>query len=364
MHIFLDAEVRTHVCNFALEAAAPYEAAHPCTASLAESMAVKQAALFELAGASEAKDRLSLTGSAEEACQTVLWNAFFERARQRGQTYFVTSCLEEAPLLQTLKRFEEMGCFVHIVRATKEGKIDLEHLQTLLSPRTALVAFSLASPLTGIVQPVDEIAAVVRAHSGADLYFEASRAAGKMPLRFSDWDIDFLSFGGHLFHAGSGSGALFSKKKPLSSLVARPLDVASFFRFTAGASQAALLLDRFSLETPLLRKVFEEEAMRRLPGVFALWQKSSRLPHTSLLVFPEIHQETLLYFLSQKGVFASMGGGALPLLAPLLASLGFVKEGPSTVSFSFSRYTTREEIERALSLLEEVFLHLQKGALR
>lgn len=353
--IFLNAEEKTSLCTASLEAMGPFQSFYVADASLSETVALQKKALYELVGAS-LEATFMLTGSAEEASQQVLWAAFFEKMRLEGRTHFITSCLEEAPVLRTFKRFEDMGACVKIVRANRKGEIDLSHLEELLSPRTALVSFSLAAPLTGVLQPVEGICSFVRKFPQAFLHLDAKRAVGKMALSFQDWDLDFLSFGGELLHAGAGCGALFSKKGRVPPLVERPFDAASFFSLCAAAKQANLLLDRFSLETALFRQFFEEEVMRKIPGAYPLFSDSSRLPHTTVLVLPDLHQETVLYRLSQKKVFASMGGGALPSLKALLISSG-VKEDVAerAVSFSFTRLTTQQDMERAITALEEVF---------
>ena len=63
-------------------------------------------------------------------------------------------------MLQSLKRLEELGCFVKIAPLNEQGQIDVVKLKELISPRTALISISMAHALTGVIQPIEEIAAL------------------------------------------------------------------------------------------------------------------------------------------------------------------------------------------------------------
>ncbi len=67
--------------------------------------------IYDLAGADPA-DSFVFTSSGAEAINQVHWTAFAEIARKEGKCHFVTSSAEDAPTLQSLKRLEELGCFV------------------------------------------------------------------------------------------------------------------------------------------------------------------------------------------------------------------------------------------------------------
>jgi len=324
----------------------------------AADLELRYQAIYDLVGASF-EDTFVFTSSAAEAVNQVLWSAFLEVARKTGKCHFITSNIEDAPTLQMLKRLEDLGCFVKFSSMNTQGQIDVQQLKDLITPRTALLSVTVAHGLTGVIQPVEEIASLAK-EKGVLLHLDASYALGKYDLSYLK--PDYITFSGERLHAGVGSGGLFIKKgAPLSPLIlggveqgglrGGSLDLPSFLALSAAASQISLNFDAMSLEMARLRDLFETEIQFQIPGAQVLFKEMLRLPNTSAILFPGSHYEALLYLLERKGVFATAGGTYFQHLHKILSTVGI--EGERALSFSLDRMTTQEEIIQAVSIISK-----------
>lgn len=366
--IYLDNHLATVPCSSSLERMQPYLTDQWGTCRMSE-LEARYRAIYDLVGAGIG-DTCIFTSSGAEAVNQALWSAFFHRSKKEGKCHFIASSLEDAPTMQMLHRLEEFGCFAKIAPVKRTGEIDVEKLASLINPRTALVSITMADALTGVLQPIAEIAALCK-EKGVLLHVDASYAVGKLYLNFSDLDVDYLSFSGDKMHALKSSGALFVKaRSPISPLIVGgpdqaglrggALDVPSFMALSAAAYQSQLFADRLALETVRLRDLFESELMQKIPGAKSLFIDSLRLPNVSVMSFPKVHAEALLYLLHKKGLFASLGGHFSQPLSQILGAIGIEPSIAETaMSFSLSRYTTEAEILRAIALIEETASHLQ-----
>jgi cysteine desulfurase len=354
--IYLDAHSATKPCTAAIERMAPYLqdhwgasfAPHKMGQELIAALPSRYQALYDLVGAKE-KDTFVFTASAAEAINQVFWSVFVEKARKEGKCHILVSSIEDAPTMQCAKRLEELGCTVKIIPVNEQGQIDVAELSALINPRTALISVTMAHGLTGVIQPVDEIAQLAK-EKNVLLHFEATYALGKIPL--DELKGDYLTFAGDRIHSVKGSGGLFVKQgSPLAPFVlggnGGSFDIPSFMALSAAAQQATLYLDMMNLEVVRLRDLLESQ----LHGT-VLYKESLRLPNTTTMIFPKAHQEALLYLLNRKGVYATIGG-------PYCGHLSRIAGDECAISFSLSRMTTEEEISRAATLINEAVKHLQ-----
>ena len=330
---------------------------------------VRYQALYDLVGA-DREDTCVITSSGAEAANQALWSVFLQKAKKEGKCHFVVSCLEDAPTMQMMQRLEEFGCYVKIAPVKASGEIDLEKLESLIGPRTAAVSVTMADGLTGVLQPISEIAALCK-KKGTLLHADASYAIGKLYLSLEDLGVDYLSFSGDRLHALKSSGALFVKaKRPLFPLIlggaeqaglkGGPFDVPSFMALSAAASQAELFIDQMGLETARLRDLLESKLIQSIPGAKALFSDQMRLPNVAVVAFSGAHAEALLYLLGKKGICAAAGGSFHQPLSQILQAIGIEKPFlDAALSFALSRYTTEEEILRAVDGIVEAALYLQ-----
>jgi cysteine desulfurase / selenocysteine lyase len=107
---------------------------------------------------------------------------------------------------------------VKLLRVDPSGIIDLKHLETLISPKTKLIALSYASNVTGNIQPVEEVIKIAKKNKLFTL-IDAAQVMSHFPVDVSKLDCDFLAFSSHKMFGPSGLGILYAKKKVQNFLV-------------------------------------------------------------------------------------------------------------------------------------------------
>ncbi len=325
--------------------------------------------IYDLVDADK-EDLFVFTSSSAESTTQVLLSVFLEISRKTGKCHFITSILEDAPTMQMMKRLEDLGCFVKIAPVDERGQIDLASLKELINPRTALISITMSQGLTGVIQPVEEIAKIAH-EKGVLLHLEGTYSVGKYYFSFRDLGADYLTFSGDRIHSLIGTGGLFAKKNaPLVPLIlggkdfrGGSIDTSSLLALCAASAQSALFLDAMSVEVARLRDLFEKEIIRLIPDAHILFKTEIRLPNTTVISFPFANQEALHYLLSRKNIETLLGGAySQHLFSLLTASKIDPKIASCALNFSLSRMTTEEELFKAAAEIAKSVYFLKSAA--
>ena len=119
------------------------------------------ASLYKLLGAKK-EDTIAFCSSGAEAVNQVVLAAYLDITRKSGKNHFVTSKIDEAPVIMAMHRLEPLGTLVKFADVEKSGAVSKKTIQEAITPRTALISLSWANGLTGVINPVQEIAAVCK----------------------------------------------------------------------------------------------------------------------------------------------------------------------------------------------------------
>lgn len=112
---------------------------------------------------------------------------------------------------------QEQGAVLKFIQLTPDGRLDLEHYQSLLSARTRLVSVTGMSNVLGTINPVEEMARL--AHEAGALFFvDGAQSVPHLPVNVVESEIDFLAFSGHKIFGPSGIGVLYGRKALLENL--------------------------------------------------------------------------------------------------------------------------------------------------
>jgi cysteine desulfurase/selenocysteine lyase len=109
------------------------------------------------------------------------------------------------------------GAVLRICRITPDGRVDLDHMASLVGPRTKVVAFNHVSNALGTINPVAELAAMAR-RVGALVVCDGAQAAPHFPLAIDQLDVDFYAFSGHKMLGPMGSGILVGRREVLERM--------------------------------------------------------------------------------------------------------------------------------------------------
>ncbi len=316
------------------------------------------------------EDDFVFTSSGAEAVNQVVFSGYYDIYLTTGRNHFLTSQIDEAPAIMAMGRLERMGCVGKMVPASRQGTITVEAVAESITPRTALLSLSWANGLTGVIHPVREIAKLCR-ERGIRFHLDASHVLGKLFFDPEDIGADLYSFDGSHLHAPQGTGGLLIKNGiKISPLIAGGteqaghragcLNVAGLVALGAAAQDALESRELVCTEVARLRNQLEKGILSGFPDAQVLFKDQERLPNCTTIAFPGIVNEWLLYTLNRKGVYASIGGGNFQQIGLLLKACGVSEEVSHTaLSFSLSRETNEDEIERAIDIIVETVKKLR-----
>lgn len=289
-----------------------------------------------------------------------------------GRNHFIASSVEHPSVVKSLKHLSELGAKVDWLPVNRQGQIDLEVFEKLLTEKTALVSCMYANNETGNVFPIAKMAKM--AHKvGALFHCDGVQALGKAYVNLRNWQVDLASFSGHKFYSLKGCGLLYVKKGIwLESLIhgggqergrrAGTENVLAIAALAAMADCQAELESRI-LEMQRLRDKLEVEILREIENVKVTGGQAPRVPNTSSLVIDGIDGETLLMNLDMKGFSVSTGAACSsgnPEPSPVLLNMGLTRrEAQSSLRLSLGWGTTEQEVELFISTLKATVARLR-----
>jgi cysteine desulfurase len=317
--------------------------------------------LYELVGANEA-DQFFFRASLAESIDEIFLSTYFTHVKETGRSHFYSTDLQQAPIMFSLKKMEKLGCSAKSIAVNRFGQLTKQALEEALRPKAAMVSLSLACGLTGVLQPVHEIAEVCKQRQVL-LHIDATHAIGKYFFRFEDLPIDFMTFDAAAFHGPKGCAGTFVKAlSPFSSQLPKiGTEPSAHICILAEAFElAAEQFDKVCTETARLRDRLESNIEGVLQDAIAPFKEAERLPTTSVLCFPGVASEALLYMISSKGVYATMGGGSFQKLSAILQPCLNNKDlSLGALSFTLSHQTTEQEIDKASQIIIEAYKQLR-----
>lgn len=295
------------------------------------------------------EDRFILSGC---PLTTVYHSILLDHASETGKNHLLTLETEVNVVHQLGCQLEKGGLCLHEIPLNENGQATRAVIEAMLSPKVGCISLSWAHPLTGVIQPIWDIAELCK-EKRILLHVDASAALGKIYFKFEEMPIDILTFDGTLLHGPKGSGGICVKRGvELTTIEEGEFNTAGLVGLGIAFQRLSESFDHLCMETARLRDRFETGITTTLKEVKVLFQEAERLPNTSVLSFPGISSELLAVHLREGGVFASMGGGRHKELKKILiASSIETFDARCALSFTLSRETTKEEIDRAIGII-------------
>lgn len=313
------------------------------------------------------------------SCGTESNNSAINSALQfdPDRQHVITTAIEHSSIMKHGEALAKRGVEITSLPVDGEGQIDLRELERAIRPDTAIVSVMWANNETGVIEPIEDIAAIARA-KGALFHTDAVQAIGKIPISLADSKINFLSMSGHKLHCPKGIGVLYvNRRTRFSPFIigggqetgrrAGTENVASIVALGKAAELAAASLEFEATQVRELRDFFENSVLQNIEGARVNGDREHRLPNTSNLAFDGIESEAVLMLLDQQHICCSAGSACTTgSLHPshVLKAMGLDNEhARSSLRFSLSRFTTREEIEKTIAVLPKVIEKLRRMTL-
>lgn len=324
---------------------------------------------------------LIFTSGGTESNNMALYGAAM--SNHRYGKHIITTAIEHASVWAPLGFLEEQGFRVTYLPVDEKGRVSLEALKEAICEETILVSVMYVNNEIGTVQPIDEIAAIVHAANKRTLFHvDAIQAYGKLVIRPKRQGIDLLSASSHKFHGPKGVGFLYcSEKVRLQPLIlgggqqkgmrSGTENVPGMAGMGLAAARMYEALDEHVAHLNGLRRQFLE-GLHTLEGVQINGYDETveenvealRAPHIVSVSVEGVRSEVLLHALEDRGIYVSAGSACSsnkPAVSGTLKAIGLKKDYlDSTVRFSFSIFTTSEEITYAIEQLRELLPMLRR----
>jgi len=314
------------------------------------------------------------------ACATESNNAAIAGTAQANprRRHIVTTAVEHPAVLEVCKEMQRNGFEVTFLPVDRSGGLDVREFIRALRPDTLLVSVMHANNETGVVFPIEQLSRITK-ETGAGIVFhtDATQTVGKVPIRLDREfaHVDLLSFSGHKLHAPKGIGVLFVRR----AIPWRPWMIGGHQEegrragtenvpYVIGLAKAVQLaaenLEDETTRIAGLRDRLELGILERIPFVEVNGRGAPRLPNTLNVACHFIEGEGILYQLSEHGICASSGSactsGSLEPSHVLRAMNVPLTAIQGSVRFSFSRYNTRQDVERILEVFPSIVANLRR----
>lgn len=334
-----------------------------------EAVDVARNQIAELVGA-DPREIVFTSGATESDNLAIKGAARFHQ--QKGR-HIITSQTEHKAVLDSCLQLEREGFAVTYLAPQPDGIINLQELEAALRDDTVLVSIMHVNNEIGVVQ---DIAAIGELCHARDILFhvDATQSVGKLPIDLSQLKVDLMSFSAHKLYGPKGIGALYVRRKPRIQLEAQIHGGGHERGMRSGTLPVHQIVGMG--EAYRIAKAEREEEMARLRTLRdRLWQGISELDDVYLngnlaqgaanilnVSFDHVEGESLIMAL--KDLALSSGSACTSAsLEPsyVLRALGISDElAHSSLRFSLGRFTTEEEIDYAIALVQKSVKRLRE----
>ena len=335
--------------------------------SAAAALATAREQVAALVGASPSEIIFNSCGT--EATNTAILSAL---AVDPDRRHIITSAVEHSATVKLCDHLAMRGYEITWLPVDRDGLLDPARLEAAVTSETAVISLLWANNETGVLFPVDKIAAIAR-EAKVPLHLDAVQAAGKVPINLSSLNAQYVSLSAHKLYAPKGVGALYVNRRARYTPLLRgsqeegrrggTQNVASIVAFGKAAELALAHLPTSPDRIGALRDRFENTLLSSVGGARRNGVASPRLPNTSNLTFSGIDAETALILFDKEGLCCSAGsacssGSINP--SHVLTAMGVTREEAwASLRFSFGRNTTDADIDRALEIIPRVVAKLR-----
>lgn len=302
-------------------------------------------------------------------------------ANKRAGNRIITSKVEHPAILETVKYLEKQGFEIVYLPVDKLGRVSVDSVKQALTDDTIIVSIMHVNNEIGAVMPIEEIGKAIKDYKSSILFHvDAVQSFGKYRINPKKMKIDLLSVSGHKIHGPKGMGFLYINDKVKIAPI-----------IFGGGQQRALRsgtenvpgIAGIGLATKLIYDDFENKIdnlyslkeyfctkLSQMDGVslngYDATDVRSSAPHVVSASFAGIRAEVLLHALEAKGIYVSSGSACAsnkPAISETLKAIELDdKLLDSTIRFSMSVETTKEEIDYTLEVLNSECEKLKKYA--
>ena len=319
------------------------------------------------------KEILFTSGGTESNNLAIIGSAM---ANHRAGKHIITTVMEHASVSSTMKFLEKNGFEVTYLGVDSLGHISPDELENVIREDTILVSIMHVNNEIGAVNDMEEIGRIIKEKNPNTLFhIDAIQSYGKLWVYPKKMKCDLLSVSGHKFHGPKGCGFLYIKDKtkirPIiygggqqKGMRSGTENVPAYAALGLAAEEIYTGFEEKQNHLYELRDYFIQE-VTKIPGISINGDIShNNAPHIVSVSIEGVRAEVILHALEDKEIYVSAGSACSsnkPAISSTLKGIGVKPELlDSTVRFSFCVHTTREELDYALEVMNQVIPMLQR----
>ncbi len=297
-------------------------------------------------------------------------------ANKRAGNHIITSDIEHASVLATMKFLEENGFRITYLPVDDKGHVSLEALKEALCDETIMVSIMHVNNEIGAIEPIEEISKLVKTYKSSIIFHvDAIQSFGKLAVNPKKMGIDMLSVSGHKIHGPKGSGFLYvSEKIKLKPIIfgggqqkgmrSGTENVPGIAGLGLAAKEAYTDFETKIAKMTALKDYFIDK-ITSIENVSVNSKKSSEsAPHIISVTFNGVRSEVMLHSLEGKNIYVSSGSACSsnkPAVSRTLKGIGLDdKQIDSTIRFSLCYDNTKEELDYAVETIAGMIDMLRK----
>ena len=303
------------------------------------------------------------TSGASEANNHVI-KGVCSKYKNRGN-HIITTYLEHSSILSTVGYLTKQGFNVDYVKIDDDGKVNLEHLKSLLTNNTILVSICAVDSELGIRQPIEEISAILKEYPKCFFHVDCTQALGRIPIDFKL--MDFASMSMHKIFGMKGIGLLLKKKSIIIDNLIHGGKSSTVYR--SGTPALPLIVSSMKAIDLVLRDMDDNyknvrelnkiivDDLEKYDGI-VINSTNNSIPYIINFSVRNIKPETLIHAMDEYDIYISTKSACSDVNAISDSVYAVTKNrerAMSSIRISLSYKSTKEEVNEFLRVFKVVY---------
>ncbi|MCP1290786.1 MULTISPECIES: IscS subfamily cysteine desulfurase [Chromobacterium] len=311
----------------------------------------------------DSKEIVWTSGATESDNLAIKGAAHFYKSKGK---HLITVKTEHKAVLDTMRELERQGFEVTYLGVQDNGLLDIEEFKAAIRPDTIVASVMFVNNEIGVVQDIEQLGEICRA-KGVIFHVDATQAPGKVIIDMEKQKVDLLSLSAHKVYGPKGIGALYVRRKPRVRLEAQMHGGGHERGFRSGTLATHQIVgmgeafriarEEMDSERERIRMLRDRlwNGIKNMEEVYINGDIDQRVPHNLNVSFNFVEGESLIMAIKELAVSSGSACTSASLEPSyVLRALGRNDEmAHSSIRFTLGRFTTEEEIDFAVNLLNQ-----------
>ncbi|NHR06263.1 IscS subfamily cysteine desulfurase [Chromobacterium haemolyticum] len=311
----------------------------------------------------DSKEIVWTSGATESDNLAIKGAAHFYKSKGK---HLITVKTEHKAVLDTMRELERQGFEVTYLGVQDNGLLDIEEFKAAIRPDTIVASVMFVNNEIGVIQDIEQLGEICRA-KGVIFHVDATQAPGKVVIDMEKQKVDLLSLSAHKVYGPKGIGALYVRRKPRVRLEAQMHGGGHERGFRSGTLASHQIVgmgeafriarEEMDSERERIRMLRDRlwNGIKNMEEVYINGDIDQRVPHNLNVSFNFVEGESLIMAIKELAVSSGSACTSASLEPSyVLRALGRNDEmAHSSIRFTLGRFTTEEEIDFAVNLLNQ-----------